>query len=149
MAAGRDGVLTFNPAVAAVAGAKPNLPMGGRGPAVDQSGGGHVTATGDYYSNATIIAEGGWSDFSDVFDITGDLAGTMSAEFSNASDTEILQGTDTWIADTGVTANVAVASAGSFGIKGSRVPYGRMRLKFHCTAGTDGTIRSRRVIKAS
>lgn len=148
MATGRHGALVFDPTVAAVNGAKPNVPPGGRGPATDQSGGGLVSGAGTFYSKATVMAEQGWSDFSDVFTTTGDLAGTMSAEFSNSTDEEILKGTDVWVPDTGVTADQAVAAAGNFKIKGSRVPYGRVRAKFVQSGGT-GTIKSRRVIKAS
>ena len=149
MAAGREGVLVFNPAVAAVNGAKPNVPPGGRGPANDQSGGGLVSGAGTFYSKATVMASQGWNNASEIFTTTGDLAGTMSAEFSNATDEEILKVTDAWVADTAVIADQAVAAAGDYKLKALMpIPYGRMRTKFARSGGT-GTIKSRRVIKAS
>lgn len=148
MAAGREGALVFNPAVTGTAGAKPQAP-GGRDPDPDLSGGGNIGGAGTYYSRATVMAAQGWNSFSDVTVVVGTLTGTLSAEFSNASDEEILKGIDVWVADIAVCADAAVAGAGNYVLKSLvPVPYGRMRAKFVQTANT-GTIRSRRVIKAS
>lgn len=92
MASGRHGVLVFDPSVDAVAGATPLPP----GRIDDESGGGLIAAPGTYYSRATETAGGGWSDIADQFHMEGTLVGTLTPEFSNSSDEEMLTGEDQW-----------------------------------------------------
>lgn len=95
MASGRPGALVFDPTQDAEAGETPNAP-GGRNPTPDLSGGGLIAGPGTYYSRGTAMAESGWSDVSDQLAFTGGLVGTLTPEFSNASDDEMRTGEDQW-----------------------------------------------------
>lgn len=92
MSAGRPGVLAFDPSVAGVASATG-----------ETSGGGGSLGTGTFYSSPTTMTGQGWSDVTDVIAVEGDLAGTMTAEVSNASDEEVKLGEDDWQTDTSIT----------------------------------------------
>lgn len=136
MAAGRHGVLTFDPLVAGVPAAT--------GAA---SGGGLIAGAGVYYSKPTVIAEQGWSDVTDIVVATGTLAGTPVVEVSNASDDEVLTGSDAWAVETSIVI-AAIAAANTVLVKAPRIGFGRYRIRFTYVSGS-GTLKSRRVIKAS
>ncbi len=108
MSSGRAGILGFDPSITAVAGATGRLTPGAE---LDQSGGGAAinSGTGPYYSRTTPLAAEGWSDVTDVIVVRGDLAGTMVAEVSNASDLEVQSGTDEWAVDTSISISAIAA----------------------------------------
>ncbi len=92
MASGRPGFLAFDPSHAGVAGATGAT-----------SGGGGSLGAGTFYSEPTVMTAQGWSDVTDVVETYGSLAGTMTAEVSNATDADVLAGTDVWVVDTSIS----------------------------------------------
>jgi len=65
--------------------------------------GGVIFGAGSYYSAESEIAVGGFSDVHDQIYFEGSLTGTLTSEFSNSTDKEILNGVDRWDTDTDVT----------------------------------------------
>src|ERR1044071_4481582 len=104
---GDAGFIVFDPAVAAVA----NAIAWETG-----AGGGLISGNGTYYSKPTAVP---WqTDIGESIYLTGNLAGTLTVEWSNSSNDQDLNGTSRWDTYTpvngyGFAAGVATISAGA------------------------------------
>ena len=75
---------------------------------------------------------------------TSTLAGTLTVEYCNATDQELILGSNQW--DTYSITLPAISGATKFGIRLPNFEFGRLRLKFVVSSGT-GTILAQLCVK--
>lgn len=111
------------------------------------AGGGNISGAGNYYGIPFRLDGQKPREVSEIIDVTGTLAGTLTIEVSNDLEMNFQRDTAKWVTFTPAVAIPAINGVARFGMSNT-VRYKWYRLKFVYTSGA-GTLESRTVIKES